>query len=201
MLRDYGGRGFPTLLFLDADGKKLTEPGGRDVASFAATGKSLAELSDLKTRIEKGEKGLEGKLLAAELALGSVDYPAAKERLAKIKKLDKATKAKIAKLMIDAEVTHLFASVGRDREKAMAAGERCVAMLKEGRVPEGRAAGQFWNGVMQWADSKQDAEIFEKAVNWAKAQYADEPRAKSYLENLDKKLAEMKEAAKAKPKP
>lgn len=194
-------RGFPTLMYMDADGKKLTEPGGRDVASFASTAKSLSELSELKARIEKGEKGLDGKLLAAELALGSVDFPAAKERLAKIKKLDDATKAKIATLMVDAEVTHLFASAGRDAEKVAAARERVVAMLKEGKVPAGRSAGQFWNAVMQWADANQDAATFEKAVNWAKKQYGDEPRAKSYLENLDKKLAEMKEAAKAEVKP
>jgi hypothetical protein len=188
-------------MYMDAEGKKLTEPGGRDVASFASTAKSLSELSELKTRIEKGEKGLDGKLLAAELALGSVDYPAAKERLAKIKKLDNATKAKIAKLMVDAEVTHLFASAGRDPEKTAAARERVVAMLKEGKIPAGRSAGQFWNSIMQWAEKNNDAATYEKAVNWAKAKYGDEPRAKSYLENLDKKLAEMKETAKTGVKP
>lgn len=188
-------------MYMDADGKKLTEPGGRDVASFAATAKSLSDLADLKERIAKGEKGLGGKLLVAELTLGSVDFPAAKERLAKIKKLDDATKAKIAKLMVDAEVSHLFTSAGRDADKVAAARERVVAMLKEGKIPAGRSAGQFWNAVMQWADMNKDAATFEKAVNWAKAQYGDEPRAKSYLENLDKKLAEMKEAAKVEPKP
>jgi hypothetical protein len=194
-------RGFPTLMYMDADGKKLTEPGGRDVASFASTAKALSELSELKARIEKGEKGLDGKLLATELALGSVDYPAAKERLAKIKKLDDATKAKIVKLMVDAEVTHLFASAGRDPEKVAAAQERLVAMLKEGKIPTGRSTSQFWNAVMQWAETHKDVAIFERAVNAAKAQYADEPRAKAFLENLDKKLAEMKEAAKVDPKP
>lgn len=194
-------RGFPTLMFLDAEGTKLTQPGGRDVASFASTATALSELADLKKRIEKGEKGLDGKLLAAELALGSVDYPAAKERLAKIKKLDDATKAKIATLMVDAEVTHLLTSAGRDPEKVAAAQERLVAMLKEGKIPTGSSAGQFWNGVRQWSDANNDVATYEQAVNWFKTLYADEPRAKTYLEGLDKRLAEMKETAKAGVKP
>ena len=194
-------RGFPTLMYMDADGKKLTEPGGRDVASFASTAKSLTELSELKARIEKGEKGLDGKLLAAELALGSVDYPAAKERLAKIKKLDDATKAKIAKLMIDAEVGHLFSTAGRDPEKLAAAQVRLVAMVKEGKVPTGRSARQFWSSLMQWAEKNQDVAVYEKAVNWFKSQFGNDSRYADYFANLDKKLAEMKETVKSEPKP
>lgn len=194
-------RGFPTLMFLDAEGTKLTQPSGRDVASFASTATALSELADLKKRIEKGEKGLEGKLLAAELALGSVDYPAAKERLAKIKKLDDATKAKIAKLMIDAEVGHLFSNAGRDPEKLAAIQERLVAMAKEGKVPTGRTARQFWSSLMQWAEKNQDVAVYEKAVNWFKSQFGDDSRYADYFATLDQKLAEMKEAAKVEPKP
>lgn len=201
MLREYGGRGFPTLLFLDADGKKLTEPNGRDVATFASTGKSLGELAELKRRIEKGEKGLDGKLLAAELSLGSVDFPTAKARLAKIKKLDDATQATIAKLMIDAEIMHLVSDAGRDQEKMKAAGARMAEMLKAGKVPGPRAEATFWSGIMRYADQTGDAALFEKAYNWAKNKYADEPRAKSYLENLAKRLDEMKAASKEDPKP
>lgn len=201
MLGEYGGRGFPTLLFLDADGKKLTEPNGRDVATFAATGKSLADLAELKRRVEKGEKGLEGKLLAAELTLGSVDFPTAKARLAKIKKLDDATKATIAKLMVDAEILHVFAEAGRDADKQKAARARMAEMLKAGQMPGTRAESRFWSSIMQYADETGDAALFEKAYKWAKEKYADEPRAANYLANLEKKLEEMKAAAKEKPKP
>ena len=51
------------------------------------------------------------------------------------------------------------------------------------------------------AEEKRVLTLSEKAVNWAKEQYGDEPRAKSYLENLDKKLAEMRETAKTGVKP
>ena len=201
MLREYGGRGLPTLLFLDADGKKLSEPPGRDVATFASTATALGKVSDLKARVAKGEKGLEGKLLAAELELGTVDFPNAKARLAKIKKLDDETKAKITKLMVDAEILHLFTEAGRDQEKLAAARTRMAEMLRAGKMPGTRAESRFWSSIMQYADENGDAELFEKAVNWAKAKYADEPRAKTYLENLEKKLAELKEGKKEEPKP
>ena len=198
MLSEYGGRGFPTLLFLDADGKKLTEPNGRDVAAFAATGKSLADLAELKRRIEKGEKGLDGKLLVAELTLGSIDFPTAKARLAKIKAktLDGSTQEKIAELMVDAEILHVFAEAGRDAEKQKAARARMAEMLKAGQMPGPRAESRFWSSIMQYADDNGDAALFEKAYNWAKNKYADEPRAKNYLENLANKLEEMKAAGK-----
>ena len=103
--------------------------------------------------------------------------------------------------MVDAEILHLFTEAGRDQEKLAAARTRMAEMLRAGKMPGTRAESRFWSSIMQYADENGDAELFEKAVNWAKAKYADEPRAKTYLENLEKKLAELKEGKKEEPKP
>jgi hypothetical protein len=201
MLGEYGGRGFPTLLFLDAEGEKLTEPSGREVANFASTQKALNDWFDLKARVEKGEKGLDGKMLVAELELGKVDFPTAKARLAKLKKLDDKTKAHIAKLMIDSEIMHLINDAGRDADKMKAAQKRMMEMLKAGAQPGPNAAYPFWNSIMRYSEEIGDAEAFGKAVAWAKETFGSNPRAKDYLAGLDAKLAEMKKAAEENPKP
>lgn len=197
MLGDYGGRGFPTLLFLDAEGNKLTEPSGREVANFVSTQTALGEWFDLKARVDKGEKGLGGKLLAAELALGKVDFPTAKARLAKLDKLDDKTKARIAKLMIDSEILHLIESAGRDEEKQKAAQKRMMEMLQAGMKPGESAAYPFWNSIMRYAEEIGDADAYGQAVAWFKETFGSNPRAKDYIADLEKKLAEMKKIGRA----
>ena len=193
MLRDYGGRGFPTLLYLDADGKKLAEPAGRSVDAFRTTATALTARAKLQKRIAAGEKGLEAELLVAELELGSVSFTEAKERLAKIEKIDEKLSKRLDQLLIDAEVRHLYEGASRDREKRAAADQRFAEMAKEGKVPTGMFESFFWSRVEMAAREAKDVELYEKTVAALNKLHSDNPRAKRYLETLAKRLEEMKQ--------
>ena len=68
------------------------------------------------------------------------------------KKFTNLTKAKITKLMVDAEILHLFTEAGRDQEKLAAARTRMAEMLRAGKMPGTRAESRFWSSIMQYAD-------------------------------------------------
>lgn len=199
MLGEYGGRGFPYLIFIDGEGKKLGEPGARSVEAFRTTQGTIAEVLSLREKVAKGDKKLASQLLIAELKMGMVDFPEAKKRMAELKKLSDADKATLAGLLIDAEVAFEMAKVD-SREAMTKFQEKMVAFWKEGKIPTGKAAGDYWQAVMSWADQNKNIKAFEAGVAYMKKQWGSEPRAKSYLETLDKKLAEMKEAGEE-PKP
>jgi hypothetical protein len=191
---EYGGTGFPTLMYLDASGKKLADQNDRSVAGFRKTATSLSAMTDLRARIAKGEKGLGPKLLIAELNLGQVDFAEAQKRFKSFKKIKPEAKKKIAALLLDAEVANLINSAGRDREKYMALGKTFAKMVKAGRVPTGNSATQFWSSIMTYAEEKSDAGLYEKAYNFLYEKFGSDERYAEHFKDLAKKLAAMKKA-------
>jgi hypothetical protein len=189
---EYGGTGFPTLMYLDASGKKLADQNVRSVEGFRKTATSLTAMTNLRARIAKGEKGLGPELLIAELNLGQVEFADAKKRFASFKKMKPAVKKQIAALLVDAEVDSLFKSAGSDREKFEALGEVFAKMVKDGRVPTGNSATMFWSSVMGYAEGKADAGLYEKAYNFLYQKYGSDERYADHFKDLAKKLAAMK---------
>lgn len=193
LLSVYGGRGFPTLKFLDAEGKAVAEPGGRSVEAFQTTADALNSLADLKKRIAKGEKGLDAKLLLAEMNLGSVTFADAKKRLAGMKKVKPETKAKIKAALVNLEFDDLLNSMTRENQDEI--GEKVAKMAKDGRIPTGDTADMFWSVVSGWADENGDVVLLEKGYNHLFKKYGEEERAKEYFEKLKERIEELKKNA------
>lgn len=189
---EYGGRGFPTLMFLDASGKKLADQNDRSVDGFRKTATSLTAMTDLRARIAKGEKGLGPKLLIAELNLGQVDFAEAQKRFKSFKKMKPAVKKQIAAMLVDSEVDSLFKSAGQDREKYEALGKVFAKMVKDGRIPTGSSATMFWSGVMEFAKGEKDVGLYEKAYNWLFAKYGGDERYADHFKGLAETLADLK---------
>ncbi|MBL7008826.1 MAG: hypothetical protein ISR76_07490 [Planctomycetes bacterium] len=187
-----GGRGFPTLQFMDAEGNTLAEPAGREVKDFEATLKQLAELEDLRARIAKGEKGLEAKLFLAELEMGKYGFEEAKEKAKQFPKLTAEQKKRVAKLLLNAEVNDLLGKITSE-EAMLETAVRMKELLDEGRIPDGEAGDGFWSILMDWADRNSDAGVFEKALAALKAKYGEEEGAKAYFDRQEARLKEMKE--------
>jgi hypothetical protein len=191
LYREMGVRGFPTLRFLDAEGNTITEQGDRSVEAFEATLVPVLELRSLSARVEAGEKGLEADLFLAELALGKIGFEEAREKAKGFTKLTGEQKKRLGQLMLDAEIGHLIAGVGRDNEAVLAAGKRIEELLATGKRPSPAVESQLWSFLLRYADQKEDAALYGKAVDFMKKRYGDEPRAKAYLERLETRLKEL----------
>ncbi len=176
---------------MNAAGDTLTVQGDRSVAGFESSLKSVSRMEELRARIAGGEQGLEADLFLAELALGKIGYEEAKEKAKSFGKLSGAQKKELAQLMLDAEVKHLIGGVGRDEEKMMKAGKRLEEILAAGKRPSSAVESSLWGFMLRYADKAGKVELYAKAVAFAKKRYADEPRAKAYLERLDARLKEL----------
>lgn len=195
LFSEIGGRGFPTMKFMDADGSVLGEPSGRDVASFDETLDSLMVVKNIEKRIAQGEEGLEKELFMAQLRLGLVDFEEAKATFASLKELSDEEKQVIEGLLLDLEVMSVLDSIDSD-EAAAAAGKTFKDMADEGRIPTGDALGSFWSLIMNYAKGESDADLFEKALKALEEKYGEEESAKSFFEQQAEVLKEMREDAK-----
>ena len=103
IFREYGGTGFPTLLFLDADGNKLAKVAGadRNVEGFRKTEGQIARLLKLRDAAASGKNGTDVDLLLLELEMGLTSFTSAQEAragLAAPKRGRAAFKGKVAKI-------------------------------------------------------------------------------------------------------
>ncbi|PCJ51589.1 MAG: hypothetical protein COA70_13970 [Planctomycetota bacterium] len=195
LFAEIGGRGFPTLKFMNADGQVIGEPSGRDVASFETSLESLMVVTNLENRIAKGEKGLENELFLAKMRLGLFDFEEAKAEFASLKKLTKEQKSEIKGLLVNLEVMSIMDSIDSD-EAAVAAGAKFKAMLDDGVIPTGDSMGAYWSIIMTYAESKSDADLFEKCLHALKEKYGAEEGAKPFFEQKAEVLKKMREEVK-----
>lgn len=193
LLGVYGGRGFPTLKFLDAKGNAVGEPQGRDIAAFDATMKKIADLDDLRKRIKKGEKGLDAKLLLAELKMGAVKYADAQKRFKAIKKIKPEVKEEIAGLIIGLEFNEIMGRMTQDNYKEL--GAEVAKMAREGRIPGGYEKDMFWQVVSGWADENGDLPLLKKSYKYLNEKYGSNERAKKFLDGLKTRIAELEKDA------
>lgn len=192
LLREVGGRGFPTMKFMDGDGNVLGEPGGRDIAAFEKALASIESVFDLEKRIEAGEKGLEVKLFLAKMDMGAYKFEAAKKKAASFEKLTDEEKKAIAAKMVNLEVDHIMESAMTSEEGIKEAAVRFMEMVKEGNIPTGETAGMFWSVIAMKAEEDKNIEMFEKALNALLKQYGEEEGAAEYFDSMQEKLDKMK---------
>jgi len=160
LLKEKGGRGFPTLLFLDADGNVLAQQGERTVAGFERTAALLQGLEATRKKADAGDASAKVDLLLAEMKLGGVKTrDQASSRLVGLQP-DAGQKKELDSFFTEWEVEELMA----ERPPVDEVAQKFAAMWREGRVPEGRNARYFWNTLLTWADKKGDAEILETAL-------------------------------------
>lgn len=186
LLQEKGGRGFPTLVFMDHEGEVLHKQGGRTVEAFQD---SLAALKTLEEYAGKDDPTANTKTFIARLKLGKLGFEEAKEKLAKLPDLTPAQKKTVDNQMIMLEVQSVREKHGRD---AAAAGEHFAKMAKEGRIPKGFDAVYFWQPVMQWAEKQKDAELYEKAMNGAMEALDHNERYQRYYDQWKKTLEDLK---------
>ncbi|MBK8096871.1 MAG: hypothetical protein IPK26_07180 [Planctomycetes bacterium] len=194
LLREKGGRGFPYLVFMDAEGEVTAKQGERTVAAFQATLSALSAVADLQKKATAGDKVATVDLLLAEMTLGRLDLAAAKARAEKalaLGALDGERKQKLDGALIGLEVEDLMAGA-RTREAAAEMAEKCLAMLKEGRVPTGRVARTFYLQAMSAAEKVNDAKTYETALGAVEKMMAGQQGAEAMLKRFRETLEKLK---------
>jgi len=158
----------------------------------------------LRAKVAAGDKKSAPKLLMLELEMGSVSYADAKAQMATFKKLDPEMKKKMAKMLFNAEINEIMSTID-SQEAFEKAGATFAKYAREGKIPTGDTAIQFWSAVSQWADANVDPELYEKSYAFLKDKFGDDKRYDDHFKQMGERLEAIKveaaEAAKEDPKP
>lgn len=192
LLREKGGRGFPYLVFLDAEGNVLTQQRARTVEGFEETLASLRRLDDLRGKADGGDKAAATELLIAETEMGRHSLEEARARFQKLGVTDKAATARFESVLLDREVEGVAANV-RSKDSAIAAGKQFLAMEGEGRIPTGdNAVRTFWQMILTCAEAEKDAGLYEKCLGKLRPIYEKLPNGQKALDRMEATLKELR---------
>ncbi len=182
LLQEKGGRGFPYLVFLDAEGNVIARhEAERTVERFQATRSRAEAFLELRKKAAQGDRAAKIDLLAARAELQPITLEAAKAEAAALGALSPEESAKLEPAFLSLEVRGILMT----REGA---GPKLVELWKAGRVPTGGVARGFWSGLASQAiDSKDRALLADLLVRLRKDYGADE-RWKPMIESLEKRL-------------
>jgi len=194
LLSEKGGRGFPHLVFMDAEGTVLASPADRTVASFMKTNTELKRIADLQGKTDPASVTA---LVFAKLDMGMMKAADAKEKLSGMT-LTPAQVATLESAMIDDEVNAARANV-RTRDEMLAVGDTYLEMKAKGRVPTGKSAPMFWGTIATTAESKKDVALFEECVTQMKKIAAADPRYARQVDAMETRLKSMKDPKGAAP--
>ncbi len=201
LLGRVGGRGFPHLVAMDAEGKVLGSPPGRSVGDF----RTMNEYYELKPKAEKGDANTKIEFFIRAIAMG--DYKSldeAKKHLATLKKVSKEQQVRIDQAFFGLEIQDVLKPLreNKDRSKMQelqaAAGKTFLEMHKKGRVPKSDGLiGEFYSAILAHAEAAKDIPAFEEALKILEEKF---PQATQFFEAKRKVLDQMKEEKEEKEK-
>lgn len=191
LLQEKGGRGFPYLAFMDADGNVLAKQGERSVEGFEKTLKTIKDFFALENKAAGGDQAAGVDALIAGLELGRYDAEKATEMMGKLGKIPADKKKVIDGMLVNLEVDAVVATV-RTKEQAAEAGKKLLAMEKEGRVPTGRSARTFYSLILEAHAAEKDAKAYEKTLDVLKELLKGERNAARMLKGYEDTLEKLK---------
>ncbi len=191
MLREVGGRGFPTIALLSPEGDLIGKHNGpRTAEGFVASIDNAAGLVSARAKVAEGDEAAKTDLLKYELQFGLVEtLDAAKKRFEGLTKVSPEQKKELEGLMAGLEFSELMGQRGTLGEEVVAA--KAVEMYKAGRIPTGNDAIDFWfYGVLTHARNEEDAELAGKAIEVLGAtDVFKDPRNSKMLDEIRKEVA------------
>jgi hypothetical protein len=178
-------------VFLDAEGNVLATQGERTVAGFEKTLKAIGDYAILEKKAAAGDKTVACDLLLTGVAMGKINFAAAKEQAAKLGKLDAEQQKKVDETLLNLEVADVMSGV-RTQEQATEAGKKFAQMMNEGRIPTGSAARNFYAVILTAMEAEKDVAGFEKVLGAYKKLIENEPRGARVIEQLEVRLKRLK---------
>jgi hypothetical protein len=192
LLQKKGGRGFPYLVVMDAEGNVISKvKGARTVENFQKAvdaGNRYQTLSAKKDRTPAEDM----EFFKLQWGMGNLTPEQAHARIDAMKGLTDAQKAD---LLIPVEIKeHLPKS--RDPAAAQAAGKYYAQMYKEGRKPKTEADMQpYYILMLSYAEAQKDVKLFETALGELKKEFGSNPNATRFFAFQEKRLEKLKQAA------
>ena len=204
-----GGTGFPTLMFLDPEGRKIMKyQGPRNVKGFEEELGNIDDYMMLLHKVKEGDKTLAGRLLIRQIELDMLSFDEVKERMRSLEKIHadqlrqdsgstnkkriEAEKQHLAKLIVDVEVRSMVLKAGSSDEKHLEAAKHFHDMWKkENRLPTGDAAHyEFWRHVAHYADVEGDKKLFQEVVEQYRKYLGKSQNYSRMLPLLERRLEE-----------
>jgi hypothetical protein len=181
-----GRTGFPSFVFMDADGEMLALGGARTVEGFEKSLAEAQEMAALAAKAKAGDADADRTVFLKRLSWHGVPFEAAKARVAALK-LDEAEAKQAASALLTLELND--ARLTPDKKAGLA---KLMKIHAEGRVPtDPRASAGYWRMVAMGAEREKDVAAYTKYVEYLRAASADEPRMKTQLDRAEAVLAAM----------
>ena len=182
LLSRNGARGFPTLQFLDADGKVLATVGDRTVATFEEALDALHRIEAVRARAQAGDPLAEADLLLMEQVLGRVELSMFRERAAMLKGPSSAQRARVDQTLVDLAI---WEAVGLSDEKLRM--QRLLAILNAGQRPSNspRYAVNFWSMLGRHGQTEGDAALLRRVIAGIRETMAGDAQIQAYADSLE----------------
>lgn len=193
MLSEKGGTGFPTLMFLDAEGRRLLKHAGpRTVKAFESTLAEVEQFQALMQKAEAGDAKAATELFIRQLQLEWFESEEAQAKAAALQEVSSAQKKQIDQLLVDTEVRCRAAAAGKDMAKVREAGAHFLEMWEAKRVPASEdQLYVFWAMMARHAEDKGDKKLFKKIVGAFKDTIPGSSRYRPALGELQERLKNM----------
>ncbi len=194
LLSEKGGKGFPYLVFMDAEGNVVAQhKGARDAGGFAKTAEKAKQMLDVRAKAAAGDPGAQFDVLLIDLEMSTMPPADAEAKVKALGALSADQKARLDPALLANEIRHVLSTVTREQPTQVHAGRQFVAMLKAGRTPTSpEVAGDFYFFVMLAAEEDKDAATFEQALGEMKKALAGNPRAEQFMEQAEARLKALK---------
>lgn len=194
LLREVGGRVFPHLVFLDADGEVFctvpADEGERVVSRFVELRGQAEAARALEARFRAGEKAVAQELLMTRYSLNAISFQHATELAGEIH-ADAEQRKQIDQVLLQIEVQELYDSARQVSESAVV-GRRFGEMWKQGRVPTGAPARNFFSMILTAKDVDGDVDGFSKALDAYRDVVKGLSRADVVVKSYEAQLARLK---------
>ena len=190
LLRKYGGTAFPTVMYLDAEGRRIMRHSGpRTVGGFEDSFEEVRDFLKLVEKAEGGDAKAATEAFIRQLELEWFEIEEARTRRAALEKVSSKQEKRIAQLLIDTEVRTVARGAGRDAAARQAAGKHFREMLEEKQVPENPSQlYSFWTMIADHAEAQKDRKLFKKAVAYYDKTLGDDHRYRRTLKMLEERL-------------
>ncbi|MEM7203477.1 MAG: hypothetical protein AAF628_24650 [Planctomycetota bacterium] len=197
LLRQKGGRAYPTVSFLDADGELVTQVGHVTPLEQLETALDrLRQWRRLTAAVAAGGGDQAKDLFVVELELGMLQFDEASERHRAFT-FDADELATVTQRLTNLEVRSLL-QPGTD---AAVAGARFVALYRDARIPDSRDERAFWSATFASAVANKDTALFAELLEDLEGRKRDDPTMARTLERWTQQLEQLRADADASPAP
>ncbi|MEE2887604.1 MAG: hypothetical protein VX951_09255 [Planctomycetota bacterium] len=202
LLREIGGRGFPTIVVMNEDGEILARPSQRSVVGFkAAVAKAAVARVQMIESKRRDPVGASAQEFLRKLEIGTLVDPVA-NRAMYLKcrgamtqaQRDKAEKGLVSIELQAALSTAISAKPGVERDRAILAMFACKTKLG-GKWPWNPGLNRVLLVIMGWAEEKGDPQLFESLlpdfIRLRKEFYARFRSNDAFIEKQKARLADL----------